>query len=236
MRELRSEAGMTRIRPGRRRSASRGRPSTRSRAVATFRRCRWRSASLDLFDGSGADLRSGGGGRMMREDSRSGHRGASAAVLLVVGGAVAAAAWIGGHPGVAAAMIGVYVVLAVIALIWSGGRGDVAAIMRGSGDERQRALNLRATAAAGVVTSFVAIWRCDREHRANRGEPGTVRRDPLDGARHQLRRRARRPPLARLTATGARAGAGSIDPAPVHPSSGKTSSGYFQPVISRIVA
>ncbi len=108
----------------------------------------------------------------MREDSRSGHRGASAAVLLVVGGAVAAAAWIGGHPGVAAAMIGVYVVLAVIALIWSGGRGDVAAIMRGGGDERQRALDLRATAAAGVVTTSVAIGGAIVSIARTGGNPG----------------------------------------------------------------
>ncbi|MGZ5214002.1 MAG: hypothetical protein ACXWEG_06250 [Actinomycetota bacterium] len=94
---------------------------------------------------------------MMQRDPKSGHRGASTAVLLVVGGAVATAAWIGGHPGVAGAMIGVYVVLAVVALVWSGGRGDVAAIMRGGGDERQQALDLRATAAAGVVTTTVTI-------------------------------------------------------------------------------
>ena len=75
----------------------------------------------------------------MQQHSRSGHRGASTAVLLVVGGAVAAAAWIGGHPGVAAA-IRAHVVLAGIAFILSGGRGDVAAILRGGGDERQRAL------------------------------------------------------------------------------------------------
>lgn len=108
----------------------------------------------------------------MHQGSRSGHRGASTAVLLVVGGAVAAAAWIGGHPGVAAAMIGVYVVLAVIALIWSGGRGDVAAIMRGDGDERQQALDLRATAVAGIVTTLVAIAGAIVSIARTGGNPG----------------------------------------------------------------
>lgn len=108
----------------------------------------------------------------MQEDSRSGHRGASAAVLLVGGGAVAAAAWIGGHPGVAAGVIGAYVVLAVIAFIWSGGRGDVAAIMRGGGDERQRAIDLRATAAAGIVTSLVTVGGAVVNIARTGGDPG----------------------------------------------------------------
>ena len=85
---------------------------------------------------------------------------------------MAAAAWIGGHPGVAAAMIGVYVVLAVIALIWSGGRGDVAAILRGGGDERQRTLDLRATAAAGIVTTIVAIAGAIVNIARTGGNPG----------------------------------------------------------------
>ena len=108
----------------------------------------------------------------MQQDSRSGHRGASAAVLLVGGGAVAAAAWIGGHPGVAAGVIGAYVVLAVTAFIWSGGRGDVAAIMRGGADERQRTIDLRATAAAGFVTSLVTVIGAVVSIAQNGGDPG----------------------------------------------------------------
>jgi hypothetical protein len=108
----------------------------------------------------------------MKQGSRSGHRGASAAVLLVGGGVVAAAAWIGGHPGVAAAVIGAYVILAVIAFMWSGGRGDVAAIMRGGGDERQRAIDLRATAAAAIVTSLVTVAGAVVSIARNGGDPG----------------------------------------------------------------
>ncbi len=108
----------------------------------------------------------------MQQHSRSGHRGASAAVLLVGGGAVAVGAWIGGHPGVAAAMIAAYVVLAVIAFIWSGGRGDVAAIMRGGGDERQRSIDLRATAAAGIVTSIVTVAGAVVNIARTGGDPG----------------------------------------------------------------
>lgn len=108
----------------------------------------------------------------MRQSSRNGHRGASAAVLLVGGGAVATAAWIGGHPGVAAAVIGVYVVLALVAFIWSGGRGDVAAIMRGGADERQHAIDLRAAAAAGIVTSLVTVTGAVVSIAQTGGDPG----------------------------------------------------------------
>jgi hypothetical protein len=109
---------------------------------------------------------------MMRQGSRRGHRGASAAVLLIGGGAVAAAAWIGGHPGVAAVVIGAYVVLAVVAFLWSGGRGDVAAIMRGGADERQHGLDLRATAAAGTVTSIVTVGGAVVNIARTGGDPG----------------------------------------------------------------
>jgi len=61
-----------------------------------------------------------------------------------------------------------YVVLAVIAFIWSGRRGDVAAIMRGGGDERQRSIDLRATAAAGIVTVAGAVVNIARTG----GDPG----------------------------------------------------------------
>ena len=69
-------------------------------------------------------------------------------------------------------MIAVYVVLAVIAFIWSGGRGDVAAIMRGGGDERQRSIDLRATAAAGIVTSIVTVAGAVVNIARTGGDPG----------------------------------------------------------------
>ena len=108
----------------------------------------------------------------MRWGARNGHRGASTAVLLVGGGAVAGAAWIGGHPGVAAAVIGAYVVLAIIAFLWSGGRGDVAAILRGGGDERQRAIDLRATAVAASCTAVFTLVGAVVSIARNGGDPG----------------------------------------------------------------
>ena len=109
---------------------------------------------------------------MMRQGAKNGHRGASAAVLLVGGGAVATAAWIGGHPGVAAIVLGIYAVLGAIAFVWSGRSGDVAAIMRGGGDERQRAMDLRATAVAGTVTGCVALIAAIINIARTGGDPG----------------------------------------------------------------
>jgi hypothetical protein len=108
----------------------------------------------------------------MRQGSRNGHRGASAAVLLIGGGAVAIASWAGGHPGVAAVVIGAYLVLAVIALLWSGGRGDVAATMRSGADERQRAIDLRATAIAGSMTALFTIGGAIVNIARTGGDPG----------------------------------------------------------------
>lgn len=108
----------------------------------------------------------------MRQGSRSGNRGASAVVLLVGGGAVAAAAWIGGHPGVAAIVLGAYVVLATIAFLWSGGRGDVAAVMRAGADERQHGLDLRATAAAAGATAVFTLSGAVVSIARTGGDPG----------------------------------------------------------------
>lgn len=108
----------------------------------------------------------------MRRDANNGHRGASAAVLLIGGGAVAAAVWIGGDPGLAAVILGIYGVLGIGAFIWSGGAGDVAAIMRGGADERQRSIDLRATAAAGIVTGCVAVVAAIVNIARTGGDPG----------------------------------------------------------------
>ena len=109
---------------------------------------------------------------MMRDGARNGHRAASAAVLLVGGGAVAAAAWAAGHPGVAAVVLGAYVALGAIAFIWSGGKGDVAAIMRAGADERQRSIDLRATAMAGTVTGCVTFVGAIFNIARTGGDPG----------------------------------------------------------------
>ncbi len=109
---------------------------------------------------------------MMRQGARNGHRGASAAVLLVGGGAVAAAAWAGGHPLVAAIVLIAYAVLGLIAFVWSGGPGDVAAIMRGGADERQHAIDLRATAISGTVTGCVALGAAIFNIARTGGDPG----------------------------------------------------------------
>ena len=108
----------------------------------------------------------------MREGSKGGHRGAAAAILLIGGGVVAMAAWLGGDPGVAAAVFVAYVVLAVIAFIVAGRSGDIAAIMRGAGDERQRAIDLRATAAAGIVTTIFTVGGAIVSIARTGGDPG----------------------------------------------------------------
>jgi hypothetical protein len=109
---------------------------------------------------------------MTRQRAENGRRGASAAVLLVGGGAVAVAAWVGGHPGVAAIVLGVYVGLGLIAFVWSGGPGDVAAIMRGGPDERQHAIDLRATAISGTVTGCLALGAAIVNIARTGGDPG----------------------------------------------------------------
>ena len=109
---------------------------------------------------------------MIRRGLKNGHRAASAAVLLVGGGAVAIAAWISGHPGVAALVIGLYLVFAVIAFVWAGGGGDIAAIMRGGPDERQRAIDLRASAIAATVTALWSVGGAIVNIARTGGDPG----------------------------------------------------------------
>ncbi len=109
---------------------------------------------------------------MMRQTSKNGHRWISAVVLLVGGGAVAIAAWVGGQPGVAVFLVAAYIVFAAIAFVWSGGRGDVAAIMRGGGDERQAAIDLRAGALAAHVTAVFAVVGAIVSMARTGGNPG----------------------------------------------------------------
>jgi hypothetical protein len=87
----------------------------------------------------------------------AGHRGATAAVLVVGGGALAAATWVGGEHGLALGLVAFYAVVGVAAWFWSGRDSDVAAILRVGGDERQRRLDLTATAYAGIAMTVAAI-------------------------------------------------------------------------------
>ncbi|MDQ1709133.1 MAG: hypothetical protein QOG49_518 [Frankiaceae bacterium] len=90
---------------------------------------------------------------MMISTTKRGNRAASTAVLAVGGSALAVATWFNGDHGLAVALTIFYVAGSAIAWIWSGRSGDVAAIMRAGGDERQRTLDLRATA----YSSFAAV-------------------------------------------------------------------------------
>ncbi len=79
------------------------------------------------------------------------------AVLAVLGGAITVASWVGGEQSLAI-MLGIfYVICCVGAYLWSRGHGDVAAIMALSGDERQRLIDVRATAIAGIATLAFCI-------------------------------------------------------------------------------
>jgi hypothetical protein len=84
-------------------------------------------------------------------------RTATVAVLAVGGGAVTVGTWLGGQHGLAVGLGLFYLICMVIAYLWAGGDGDVAAILRVSGDERQRALDLRATAISGLAMGLFCI-------------------------------------------------------------------------------
>jgi hypothetical protein len=77
---------------------------------------------------------------------------ATTATLAVLGGAISIASWIGGEHTLALGLAVFYVFGCVGSYLWSRGRGDVAAIMRLSGDERQRLIDIRATAIAALAT------------------------------------------------------------------------------------
>ena len=78
-------------------------------------------------------------------------------ILLVLGGSIAAAAAIGGDPSGAVVLAAFYVLSGVGVWLWSGRSGDVAALLRSGGDERQRSLDLRATAISGLAMGAFAI-------------------------------------------------------------------------------
>lgn len=91
---------------------------------------------------------------------RTRQRLTTVAVLGVGGGALTVGSWVGGQHGLAVALGFFYLLCMVAAFVWAGRDGDVAAIMRVSGDERQRTLDLRATAASGLAMGLFCIGGC----------------------------------------------------------------------------
>jgi hypothetical protein len=88
----------------------------------------------------------------MSTKAMTARRWATTATLAAGGAAVTLAAWVGGEPYLAVALAVIYVVCCGVAFLWSRGSGDVAALIRLTGDERQRLIDLRATAVAGLAT------------------------------------------------------------------------------------
>lgn len=84
--------------------------------------------------------------------THSARRWASTALLAVLGAAITLASWIGGEHSLAVALGVFYIVCCAASYLWSRGSGDMAAILRLEGDERQRLIDTRATAAAGLAT------------------------------------------------------------------------------------
>ena len=83
----------------------------------------------------------------------------SAAALLAVGLVVTAAVAAGGG-GVwtVVALAAFYVVAALALLAWSSrSDGDIAALVGGAGDERQRGIDVRATAVAGLAMGLFSL-------------------------------------------------------------------------------
>jgi hypothetical protein len=88
----------------------------------------------------------------MRTKTMRGRRWATTGLLGVLGGMVTLATWVGGEPYLAVMLGGFYLLFCGVCFLWSRGNGDVAALIRLSGDERQRMIDTRATAVAGIVT------------------------------------------------------------------------------------
>lgn len=84
-------------------------------------------------------------------------RGMVPALLLVLGAAVVIATWIGGQHSLALVLAAFYLICFAVAWVWAGRGGDVAALLRSSGDERQRQLDVRATAFAGVISLLFCL-------------------------------------------------------------------------------
>jgi hypothetical protein len=116
-------------------------------------------------------------------------RFAPTGVLAVLGAAITIATWIGGEPYLAIILAAFYVVSCVVSCLWSRGSGDFAAIMGLSGDERQKMMDTRATAIAGLAALgfCVAGAIVDRARRLRQPVGGDLR-----GRRDLARGRPRR--------------------------------------------
>lgn len=92
-------------------------------------------------------------------DPKVRRRLAVAGTLVLLGVAVAAAGWAGGG-GVwaSSALLVAFLVGAMTVFVWSGRSDtDMAALLGGVGDERQRMLDIRATAVAGLVMGLFSL-------------------------------------------------------------------------------
>jgi hypothetical protein len=87
----------------------------------------------------------------------TGRRTASTIAYVALGGAITIAAGIGGSWPLAVVLGGFYAVTGGVLYWWAGRNGDVAALLRAGGDERQRTLDLRATALSGFAMGAFAI-------------------------------------------------------------------------------
>lgn len=81
----------------------------------------------------------------------------SATAVLAVGLAVACATEMSGERQSAIALAALAILGAVAAYWWSGREGDISALMSASGDERQRSIDLRATAVAGLAMGAFSL-------------------------------------------------------------------------------
>lgn len=82
----------------------------------------------------------------------------SGGVVLVVGLVVAGAGWAGSGPGTGLALAAFALLSALGLVLWSShGDSDLAALVGGTGDERQRALDVRATAASGLAMGAFSV-------------------------------------------------------------------------------
>jgi hypothetical protein len=79
------------------------------------------------------------------------------ASLIVLGAAITVGTWIGGQHGLAVSMGIFYAVAGLVVFVWSGRQGDIAALLRVDGDERQRQLDIGATAIAGLAMILCCI-------------------------------------------------------------------------------
>jgi hypothetical protein len=90
--------------------------------------------------------------------SEARRRLSSGLAVLAVGLVVAGAAWAGSGARTGFTLGVFFLILAGGQVLWSSrGDGDVAALVGGTGDERQRVLDVRATAVAGLAMGTFSV-------------------------------------------------------------------------------